>query len=164
MGRLIVIAINYSIYRECMPKRYALFFCKKDSEKIIRDTWASITYYFAKYHVILCKVSLVSKKALPSLDFLGCHRFCRTRIALRTRMWSLTRLCCLRFLRTRIVRMTRIGSLTWLCSLRFLRTRIVRMARIGSLTRLCLPLSLIKNINQDKHPMLGKLSYFEFLM
>ena len=118
------------------------FFAKKIAKKVIRDTWASITYYFAKYHVILCKVSLVSKNALPSLDFLGCHRFCRTRIALRTRMWSLTRLCCMSFLRTRIVRMT----------------------RIRSLTRLCMPLSLIKNINQDKHPMLGKLSYFEFLM
>ena len=42
------------------------FFAKKIAKKVIRDTWASITYYFAKYHVILCKVSLVSKNAQPS--------------------------------------------------------------------------------------------------
>ena len=49
-----------------MPKRYALFFAKKSAKKVIRDTWASITYYFAKYHVILCKVSLV-KNAIVGL-------------------------------------------------------------------------------------------------
>ena len=31
---------------------------KKCPKKVIRDTWASITYYFAKYHVLLCEVSL----------------------------------------------------------------------------------------------------------
>ena len=30
----------------------------KSGKDIIRDTWASITYYFAKYHVLLCEVSL----------------------------------------------------------------------------------------------------------
>ena len=43
------------------------FFAKKIAKKVIRDTWASITYYFAKYHVILCKVSLVSKNAIVGL-------------------------------------------------------------------------------------------------
>ena len=45
------------------------FFAKKIAKKVIRDTWASITYYFAKYHVILCKVSLVSKNAIVGLTF-----------------------------------------------------------------------------------------------
>ena len=30
---------------------------KKQAKKVIRDTWQSITYYFAKYHVILGQVS-----------------------------------------------------------------------------------------------------------
>ena len=30
---------------------------KKTEKDIIRDTWSSITYYFTKYHVILCQVS-----------------------------------------------------------------------------------------------------------
>ena len=28
------------------------------AKKVLRDTCPSITYYFAKYHVLLCKVSL----------------------------------------------------------------------------------------------------------
>ena len=28
------------------------------AEKVLRDTCPSITYYFAKYYVLLCKVSL----------------------------------------------------------------------------------------------------------
>ena len=42
---------------------------KKIAKKVIRDTWASITYYFAKYHVILGQVSLVSKNAIVGLTF-----------------------------------------------------------------------------------------------
>ena len=37
---------------------YTLAFYKKRGKKVLRDTCQSITYYFAKYHVILAKVSL----------------------------------------------------------------------------------------------------------
>ena len=45
------------------------FFAKKIAKKVIRDTWASITYYLGKYHVILGQVSLVSKNAIVGLTF-----------------------------------------------------------------------------------------------
>ena len=81
-----------------------------------------------KYYVLLCKVSRDTLQSIISLkkchrrtDFWGYHRFCRIRIALRTRMWSLPRLCCMSFLRTRIVRMTRMWSLTRLCCMSFFK-------------------------------------------
>ena len=38
---------------------YTLAFLQKEGgKKVLRDTCQSITYYFAKYHVILAKVSL----------------------------------------------------------------------------------------------------------
>ena len=91
------------------------FFAKKIAKKVIRDTWASITYCLGKYHVLLGQVSRDTLQSIISLkkchrwtDFLGYHRFCRTRIALRTRMWSLPRLCCMSFLRTRIANETNV--------------------------------------------------------
>ena len=100
------------------------FFAKKIAKKVIRDTWASI-------------ISL--KKCHRRTDFLGYHRFCRIRIALRTRMWSLPRLCCMSFLRTRIVRMTRMWSLTRLCCLSFFKnTNSSNDMRMWSLPRLCM--------------------------
>ena len=109
-----------------------------------------------KYHVLLCKVSRDTLQSIISLkkchrwtDFLGYHRFCRTRIALRTRMWSLPRLCCMSFLRTRIVRMTRMWSLTRLCCMSFFKnTNSSNDMRIWSLTRLC-SLSFFKNTNSS---------------
>ena len=43
-----------------MPKRYALFFCKKDSEK-------SNTGYLGKYHVLLGQVSRETLQSIISL-------------------------------------------------------------------------------------------------
>ena len=134
------------------------FFAKKIAKKVIRDTWASITYYFAKYHVILCKVSLVSKKAFRLSSVLS-----HTDSTENTDVEPNLALQFAFFKNTNSSNDTNVEPNSAL-QFEFLRTRIFRMTRIGSLTRLCLPLSLIKNINQDKHPMLGKLSYFEFLM
>ena len=38
-------------------KKVQTLLLKKCPKKVIRDTCPSITYYFAKYYVILCKVS-----------------------------------------------------------------------------------------------------------
>ena len=84
-------------------KRHS-FFAKKIAKKVIRDTCPSITYYFAKYHVILCKVSLVSKNAIVGLFGLS-SVLSHTDSTENTNVepdW----LCCMSFLRTRIVRMT----------------------------------------------------------
>ena len=60
--------ITYYTQALCLKLQYRL----KTLKKVIRDTWQSITYYFAKYHVILGQVS---RDTFFAIFFVPIHYF-----------------------------------------------------------------------------------------